>query len=482
MSEPHPSPGSTRPPRPLELARGERTAGPSWAWLLPVLAAVLVTAFGWQAWRSQGLTVTVRAAEGHGIRVGDALRYRGITVGEVRGVRLAPDAREILLVVLLEPEARELARAGSRFWIVRPHVSLDEVAGLETLVGARYLTCLPGPPDAPLETAFVALAEPPVIGSGEPGGLEIRLEAERRQGLRRGAPLSYRGVEIGRVLEVDLSGDGTAVEVRAQVLPDYVGLVRADSRFWEVSGVEVSLGLTGGLSIRLESLRALLVGGIALATPTLPGDPARVGQVFKLHPEPEREWLEWRPPIPIGREVGEDDVALPRPHAARRTFKARRYLARQREVVGLVLRDGDSLVGPADLLAPPGGRSEVDPSLWVDGQALGVGVEVLATAGGAVRIAAPGIGLPDSGIRARRPLGDPEPCLVVGVEGARPLALDPARLEAGEGDWRVAQPVRPGGAWQDGAWHGAPVVARRDGAWIGVLLVEGRQARVVPVP
>ena len=37
-----------------------------------------------------------------------------------------------------------LACEGSRFWIVRPQVSLSRVAGLETVVGARYIGALPG--------------------------------------------------------------------------------------------------------------------------------------------------------------------------------------------------------------------------------------------------------------------------------------------------------------------------------------------------
>ena len=466
---------ASRPPRPVERPARERSIGPSWAWLLPVLALVLVSVFGWQAWRGQGLVVTVRADQGHGIRVGDALRYRGITAGEVQGVRLAADAAEVVLTVALEPGSGELARAGTRFWIVRPHVSLDEVTGLETLIGARYLTCLPGGADEPFETQFRALAEPPVIVSIEPGGLEIRLQGDRRHGLRRGAPLSYRGVEIGSVLEVGLASDATAVEARAYVLPAYVGLVRSNSRFWEVSGLDVSLGLTGGLSVQLESARALLVGGIALATPSEPGEPARAGQLFRLHARPEAEWLEWRPPLPIGAELDEGGPPLPTPLRAVRTYKTRRWLAREREAVGYVVRAGETLVGPADVLAPD--EEDVEPELRVAGELVAAAPEVLARAEGVVRVAWPAADGVTSETPPARPLGAPEPCLLVGEPGARPLALDPARLEAQGGRWIVQEDVNPGEAW-----HGAAVVARADGSWIGVLLVDGRRAAIVPVP
>jgi hypothetical protein len=468
---------TSRPPRAVEVPGRGGLVGPSWAWLLPALALGLVLLFGWQSWRKQGLVITVRAEEGHGLRVGDALRFRGIAVGEIRTVRLSADAAEILLSVALEPGARELARAGSRFWVVRPHVSLDGITGLETLVGARYLTCLPGLPGGPIETEFRALAEPPVTHTNEPGGLEIRLQADRRHGLRRGAPLSFRGIEIGSVLDVQLASDATGVEVRAYVLPAYAGLVRRDSRFWEVSGLDVSLGLSGGLSVQFESTRALLVGGIAMATPSSPGEPAHQEQLFRLHERPDKEWLEWRAPLPIGG-AGMDGPGPPLPQlsSALRGFKARRYLARTREVSGLVLRVGEALVGPADVLAPTG--VELSPALSIDGLAVHPGLQVLARGLGAVRVEAPGgTPAPEPPVPPLRALGEPEPCLLVSLPGTQPLALDPARLTVEEGQWRVQASLNPGPAW-----HGAAVIARSDGAWIGLLLVEGRQARIVPVP
>ncbi len=466
------------PPRALALPPQAHGGRFSWAWLLPVAALVLVATFGWQAWSGRGPVLTVRAQEGHGIRVGDALRYRGIEVGEVRAVRLAPDAREVLLRVALEPGAEELARVGSRFWIVRPHVSLDEVTGLETLVGARYLTVLPGPLGAPLETEFRALAEPPPVAALEPGGLEVRLEAPRRHGLRRGAPLSYRGVEIGAVLSVELASDAGAVDVRAYVLPAYAALVREDSRFYEVSGLDVSWGLGGGLSIELESLRALLVGGIALATPTRAGDLARPGQVFRLATAPEKEWLEWRPTIPVGGAQGGNEAVRPQVVSARRTIRAGRFLARGRERAALVIAEGADWIGPAEVLAPEDGDDHRDAELWIDGARVLPPAEVRARAQGLARVArgeaAQGEPAPSA---PRRPLGEPEACLLWGERGREALALDPARLEAQPEGWLVDPAVQPGPGW-----HGAAVVARSDGAWIGVLLVEGRRARIVAVP
>jgi hypothetical protein len=48
---------------------------------------------------------------------------------------------------------------------------------------------------------------------------------------------------------------------------EQVGEVRANSKFWPVSGFDVKGGIFSGLELQLRSLKALVSGGIAFATP-----------------------------------------------------------------------------------------------------------------------------------------------------------------------------------------------------------------------
>ena len=67
-----------------------------------------------------------------------------------------------------------------------------------------------------------------------------------------------------------------------------------------LSGLEIDAGLLRGMEIKIESLKSLVAGGIAFATPDNPGDtPAKNGMGFPLYDEPMKEWLEWTPKIPI---------------------------------------------------------------------------------------------------------------------------------------------------------------------------------------
>ena len=77
-------------------------------------------------------------------------------------------------------------------------------------------------------------------------------------------------------------------------------LVRVGSRFWLVGGVDVNLGLFRGLEVNVGSLRTLVAGGIAFATPDDPGSPpVKDGTLFLLHEKPQIEWLDWLPRIPV---------------------------------------------------------------------------------------------------------------------------------------------------------------------------------------
>jgi paraquat-inducible protein B len=50
----------------------------------------------------------------------------------------------------------------------------------------------------------------------------------------------------------------------------------------------------------VKSLRLLLAGDIAFATPDDPKDkPAKDGTMFPLYDKLQKEWLEWAPKIPI---------------------------------------------------------------------------------------------------------------------------------------------------------------------------------------
>ena len=100
---------------------------------------------------------------------------------------------------------------------------------------------------------------------------------------------------VGSVTKVALARDGSEVLIDVNVEQEYAHLVRANSRFWNVSGVKADIGLTGG-TIEVETVQSLLAGGIAFNTPEKEmGPTVKAGHSYPLHPKAEKEWQEWSP-------------------------------------------------------------------------------------------------------------------------------------------------------------------------------------------
>ena len=447
----------------------------SWAWLIPAAASLFAGWLGYQSLARRGQRITVRATEGHGLKAGDPLRYRGINAGAIESVRLLPDLEEVALDVRISPEAEAIARAGSRFWIVRPQLAIDSVQGLETVVGARYLAVLPGPADAEPLDEFVALEDPPVAEDIEAGGLEITLQAPARFGLVPGAPLTYRQIQIGALLSVGLSSDATAVECRAYVRPAFARLIRENTVFWETGGIEVDLDLMGGLRFEVESFRSLLIGGVAVGTPTSAGPPVNTGHRFALLAEPPADRSDWTPSLPVGSDLLPPGSPLPEFQRASLEWKTALIIERMHARQGWLLSIAEGVLGPSDLLRAAESHVEGSAVLEVAGERRSLPESPIWERGGLALLDMALVDAPLWPAELLRAPSEVEDCLIVADPGA-PMALSRARLSPLEFGWKVDDALS-----LDPQWHGAGVVARTDGKLIGILLVEKNGARVAPL-
>jgi paraquat-inducible protein B len=288
-------------PKPAESLPSARVTRPRWrlaiVWVVPLVAAVVAGYLIASRIQEFGPTITIRFRDGSGVKAGQTeLRYRGVPIGEVTEIELSRNREHVLVKTRLRRSAASLARDGSLFWIVRPEVGFGTVRGLSTVISGSYIQVLPGTGKAKSEFTGLERASPTL---GQPG-LKVTLAATQLGSIRPGSPVHYRGIEVGSVTATDLSTDATAALVQVFIAQRYERLVRIGSRFWMVSGVDVNFGLFRGLEINIESLRTLVAGGIAFATPDDAAAPsAKDGTFFLLHDKPQNEWLEWRPKIPV---------------------------------------------------------------------------------------------------------------------------------------------------------------------------------------
>ncbi len=434
-------------------------------WWVTLLCLVGAVGLVIQQLRSPGLVIEVRFAAGHGLEPGDAVRYRGIDVGEVTRVELDAELAGVSVWIELTPASAALAREGARFWIQRPDIRVGQIRGLETLVGGRYVGVVPGPADAAPSRLFYGLdvALAPVDQIAE--GLEIVLEANERHGLQSGSTVSYRGVVVGHILAVGLSNDAVTVEARAFIQPKYRQLIRENSRFWNSSGLGLSIGL-GGIELDAETLATIASGGVAFATPGNLGRPAATGHRFELYDAPQGQWLAWQPRVALGSSALPPGVPLPSPllGVRRPTTGAQALFGTGSQRAWMLPLVGGQLLAPASMLAGP--ETYV---LEMTGSEFDLPWENVITSGSLALVVLPEVAcaaVTNYWPRERLRVADgPEAVVVTCGSDERTMPLPAQRLSVVEEGWEVAASVPV-----DDAWHGACVLSAQDGAVIGVLV------------
>ncbi len=275
---------ATAPPEKLQF--GKISA----MWLLTFASLVLAIGLVWWSLPEEAVEVVVRFPEGHGLQAEDQVLYRGIEVGTVESVHLNEDLNSVDANLRLNASAADVAREGTRFWIVRPQLSLSGITGLETAVGHKYVSLSPGPVDGKRQYEFEGLIAAPPRDSSKPG-IEFVIRGDKRFSVSPGSNVTFRGVVVGRILSVNLSQDSRHVDVRAKIFEKYAHNLTTASRFWASSGINFDFSLSEGLKFDSESLASIAQGGVSFLTINNEGQNVSPGHVFKLFAKANDEWL-----------------------------------------------------------------------------------------------------------------------------------------------------------------------------------------------
>lgn len=269
----------------------------SLVWIVPVLAVAFVGYLVYTTWIEAGPTITIRFKQGQGVQKGQTqVKYRGVQVGEVTGIKLSKDHQWVEIQAELDHSAAGIARQGSQFWIVHPEVSLSGIRGLKTIVSGNYIQVDPGL--GPQTNQFRGLEQPPVIQLGSEKALRVQLITADLKAISPGTPVLYRGLQVGETTRNTLGAHAQDVDIQVYIYPQFKNLVRLNSRFWNAGGVNLQLGFLG-VDVSAQSTKALLAGALAFATPDQPDAPAPDGTVFRLYDKAQPDWLNWAPDIPL---------------------------------------------------------------------------------------------------------------------------------------------------------------------------------------
>jgi paraquat-inducible protein B len=253
-------------------------------WLIPAISILIGVWLVYDTYSKRGPKITITFDQGEGLTAGQSqVKHRDVSLGTVTAVKLAPDMNHVIVTVQMTRDATPLITGHTKFWIVRPRFFAGSLSGLGTLLSGPYIDLMPAPGGGPMKTAFTGLQDPPVLQSVVPGRTFL-LKATRIGSVSLGAPIFYRDLQVGTVLGWDLGDMAKDVTIHAFVRAPFDSYVHDETRFWNASGLSVKLG-ANGVQVQVQSLDALLLGGIAFETPpafeTTPESPAQ--ETFPLY-------------------------------------------------------------------------------------------------------------------------------------------------------------------------------------------------------
>jgi len=262
-------PGGPAPTPAPELPQPRVVKARRWnvslVWLVPFVAIAIAASMLVRSIFLIGPRIEIQFKSADGVEAGKTeVRYKEVVIGKVLSVALRDDRQSVGVVVQLDRSAASFAVDDTSFWVVRPRIGSGGVSGLGTLFSGAYIGT-----DAGVSTKsrseFIGLEAPPFVLRGEPGSVFV-LRAEDLGSLDVGSPVFHRRTPVGRVVGYTLDAERDELSMKIFVEAPYQKLVTLNSRFWNASGIDLTLNASG-LSVNTQTLASVLAGGMAFDAP-----------------------------------------------------------------------------------------------------------------------------------------------------------------------------------------------------------------------
>ncbi|EPL15069.1 intermembrane transport protein PqiB [Pseudomonas sp. CF161] len=264
-------PGSKQSPAPGTPAVRTRRFNVSLVWLVPIVAALVGVSMMINNSLSAGPQISISFLTAEGLEANKTqVKYKNVVIGKVTAIALSDDRSKVNATVELDQSAQPFTADDSMFWVVRPRIGANGISGVDTLLSGAFIGADAGQ-SGKTSKQFVGLETPPAVTYGQQGK-RFTLHTDDLGSLDIGSPVYYRRIQVGQVISYQLASDGKGVDVRVFVNSPNDQYVTTDSRFWNASGVDVTLG-ANGLKVNTESLSSILAGGIAFVEPKYSPNP-----------------------------------------------------------------------------------------------------------------------------------------------------------------------------------------------------------------
>jgi len=235
-------------------------------WVVPIVALLIGGWLAYKAMKEKGPVITIAFESADGIEAGKTvIKYKDVEIGKVSTISLLSDLSGVEVVVQMDRDVEGFMTDRTHFWVVRARVAAGEVSGLGTLFSGAYIGCNLSS-EGTTTKHFTGLEKPPVLTEGLPGEQFI-LHSDTLGSLDVGSPVFYRGLRVGKVVDYEFMPDTEHIQLKVFVSAPFHEKVRNNTRFWNASGIDLTLN-SSGVKLETQSMVSILIGGIAFDLPS----------------------------------------------------------------------------------------------------------------------------------------------------------------------------------------------------------------------
>ncbi|MCF7971323.1 MAG: MlaD family protein [Methylococcaceae bacterium] len=227
-----------------------------------------------------GILVKISFESAIGLEEGvTEVKYDAFKIGIVKKLSYQKTGKSVNAEVMFDPRAGDLLKTGTKFWLDKPKLSLTDFSGLKSLVQGNHIKMQVG--EGASSREFVALNKPPLMSNGDQG-IHLVLKADTLGSIEYESPVLYKKIQVGQVHDFRLDKKGESVLIDIYITERYAHLIAPSTRFWNASGVQVSVGATG-MDIQTGSMSTVMSGGIEFITPELSTKKVKNDSLYDLY-------------------------------------------------------------------------------------------------------------------------------------------------------------------------------------------------------
>ncbi len=204
--------------------------------------------------------------EAESLSIGAPILHKNIKIGEIEDFRLSSDKRGVVIECIVYNEYKHLLHDKTRFYNAGGVKLSGGLAGLNIETGSLQSILAGGigsinvSDGAPLATTKLYPLYASQQEALQADKVKLRVILKDNYGLKEGAPVKYKGIEIGQITQLTLTEDLQTIDGTVRIDKNAVPLFRSGTLIW-VEQAEVSLsGIKNLPSIFFGSYLNILQG------------------------------------------------------------------------------------------------------------------------------------------------------------------------------------------------------------------------------